>query len=84
MTCKVLARSARRRTCGCTSTALTVAQASLHDVIYEKSFRPYANWDSVLFSIATDVAKGKGGEQLFPALNLKVLPKKGRLLSSPG
>lgn len=32
------------------------------------------------YLFATDVAKGKGGEQLFPALNLKVLPKKGRLL----
>jgi len=37
---------------------MELMQASLHDVIYEPSFRPYATWDGALICIASDVAKG--------------------------
>lgn len=37
---------------------MELMQASLFDVIYEPSFKPYANWDSAYFAIAYDVAKG--------------------------
>jgi len=33
-------------------------QASLFDIIYEASFRPYATWDQAYLAIASDVAKG--------------------------
>ena len=41
-----------------TGIVMELMQASLADVIYEPSFKPYANWDSAFFSISLDVAKG--------------------------
>lgn len=35
-----------------------MTQASLHDVIYDASFAPYADWNSSYACIFLDVAKG--------------------------
>ena len=41
-----------------TGIVMELMQASLFDVIYDPSFRPYANWESSFLSIASDVANG--------------------------
>jgi serine/threonine protein kinase len=43
---------------GTTGIVMELMQASLHDVIYEPSFEPYAKWDSAYLAIASDVSKG--------------------------
>ena len=41
-----------------TAILMELMEASLHDVLYEPSFAPYATWEGALLSTALDVAKG--------------------------